>query len=94
MKDLLFSITLNNHTFYIRTNNRTTLCSYNLSDKYTTSLVFASNTFARVTYKNIMFSGKVTKQDIWHIYLDCKLVVEKYYSGYHFMNRFIKTAQN
>ena len=52
MKDLTFSITLNNHTFNIQTNNRHTLCSYVIDDTYKTSLVFASNTYANVKYKN------------------------------------------
>ena len=62
MNELIFSITLNNHTFNIRTNNRQTLCSYVIDDTYKTSLVFASNTFVNVRYKNAKFGGTVTKQ--------------------------------
>ena len=54
MKNLVFSITLNNHTFNVRTNHMTTLCSYDIKDKYTTSLVFATNTYAYVNYARMI----------------------------------------
>ncbi len=84
MNDLNFSITLNNHTFNIRTNNRQTLCSYVLDDIYKTSLVFASNTYANVKYKNAKFSGTVTKQNIWQLFLDSHLVIQKKYNMFYF----------
>ena len=84
MKDLTFSITLNNHTFNIQTNNRHTLCSYVIDDTYKTSLVFASNTYANVKYKNAKFSGTVTKQNIWQLFLDSHLVIQKKYNMFYF----------
>ena len=84
MKDLTFSITLNNHTFNIQTNNRHTLCSYVIDDTYKTSLVFASNTYANVKYKNTKFSGTVTKQNIWQLFLDSHLVIQKKYNMFYF----------
>lgn len=84
MKDLNFSITLNNHTFNIRTNNRHTLCSYVIDGKYKTSLVFASNTYANVTYKNASFSSTVTKQNIWRLRLDTHMVIQKRYNMFYF----------
>ena len=84
MKDLTFSITLNNHTFNIQTNNRHTLCSYVIDDTYKTSLVFASNTYANVKYKNVKFSGTVTKQNIWQLFLDSHLVIQKKYNMFYF----------
>ena len=70
MKYLTFSITLNNYTFAVQTNNRHTHCSYVINDTYKTSLVFASNTYAYVSYKNAEFSGTVTKQNNCHLSLD------------------------
>ena len=84
MKDLNFSITLNNHTFNIRTNNRHTLCSYVIDGKYKTSLVFGSNTYANVKYKNARFNSTVTKQNIWKLWLDTHIVIQKRYSMFYF----------
>lgn len=84
MKDLIFSITLNNHTFITHSNHIITRCEYYIEDKYTAYLLFASKTFARVEYKNVMFSGTVTKRDNWNIYLDLRNVVEKHYGRYYF----------
>lgn len=84
MKDLTFSITLNNHTFNIQTNNRRTLCSYIIDDTYKTSLVFGSNTYANVKYKNAKFSGAVTKQNIWQLFLDSHIVIHKKYNMFYF----------
>ena len=84
MKDLNFSITLNNHTFNIRTNIRHTLCSYVIDGKYKTSLVFGSNTYANVTYKNAIFSSTVTKQNIWKLWLDTHIVIQKRYNMFYF----------
>ena len=80
MNDLTFSITLNNHTFNIQTNNRHTLCSYVIDDTYKTSLVFASNTYANVKYKNTKFSGTVTKQNNWYLSLDMHTILQKRYN--------------
>ena len=77
MKDLNFSITLDNRTFNIQTNNLRTLCSYIIDDVYKTSLVFASNTYANVQYKNAKFSGAVTKQNIWRLSLDLHSIIHK-----------------
>ena len=84
MKDLNFSITLNNHTFNIRTNNRHTLCSYVIDGKYKTSLVFGSNTYANVKYKNARFNSTVTKQNIWKLWLDTHIVIQKRYNMFYF----------
>ena len=80
MNDLTFSITLNNRTFNIQTNNRHTLCSYVIDDTYKTSLVFASNTYANVKYKNTKFSGTVTKQNNWYLSLDMHTILQKRYN--------------
>lgn len=80
MNDLTFSITLNNRTFNIQTNNRRTICSYVIDDTYKTSLVFASNTYANVKYKNTKFSGTVTKQNNWYLSLDMHTILQKRYN--------------
>lgn len=80
MNDLTFNITLNNHTFNIQTNNRHTLYSYVIDDTYKTSLVFASNTYANVKYKNTEFSGTVTKQNNWYLSLDMHTILQKRYN--------------
>ncbi len=92
MNDLTFSITLNNHTFNIRTNNRQTLCSYVIDDTYKTSLVFASNTFANVRYKNAKFGGTVTKQNNWYLSLDMHTILQKRHNMLFFETT--KTKQN
>ena len=84
MKDLTFSITLNNRTFNIQTNNRRTLCSYVIDDTYKTSLVFASNTYANIKYKNAKFCGTVTKQNIWQLFLDSHIVIKKENNMFYF----------
>ena len=84
MEDLTFSIAFKNGTFNIYTNHKTTNCSYNIEGKYKTSLIFASNTYAHVEYKNIKFSGTVIKRNIWNIFLDFHPVVRKYYDSYYF----------
>ena len=77
MKELLFSISLNDYTFNVNTNHRRTLCSYGMKGKYVASLIFAANTYAHVNYKNIIFSGTVTKRNAWRISLDMHVVVHK-----------------
>lgn len=84
MKYLTFSITLNNHTFNIRTNNKYTLCSYVVDGVYKTSLVFGANTHAYVSYKNTTLSGAVTKQDNWKLFLDRRIIIQKRYNNIFF----------
>ena len=84
MRDLFFSITLNNHTFNIYTNNKRTLCSYVIDDIYKTSLKFASNTYASVKYKNACFKSAVTKQNNWHLCLDLHTIIQKRYNNFFF----------
>ena len=86
MKDLVFSISLRNHTFYIRTTPRSILCSYDTEGKYTTSLIFASNTYASIEYKNVRFSGTVTKRNNWYVKLDRQTIIEKRYNGYYYIS--------
>ena len=62
MKDLFFRISMNAHTFDIRINQRNTLCWYSIDDKYKTSLTFAKNTYANVSYKNIRFNFFLQQQ--------------------------------
>lgn len=92
MKDLFFSITLNNHTFNICTNNERTRCSYVIDDIYKTYLVFASNTFAFVEYKNACFKSAVTKQNNWYLCLDLNTIIRKRYNDFFFETR--KKQQN
>lgn len=84
MKELLFSISLNDYTFNVNTNHRRTLCSYGMKGKYVASLIFAANTYAHVNYKNILFSGTVTKRNAWRISLDMHVVVHKKNNMYYF----------
>ena len=86
MKDLVFSITFKNHTFNIRTTPQSTLCSYESKDKYTTSLIFASNTYAFVEYKNVCLIGTVTKRDNWRININYRTVVNKRYHNCYFQS--------
>jgi len=84
MKELFFSITLKNYTFNIRSNHKTTACAYETGNKYIASLTFAANTFGRIKYKNIMFKGTVTKRNIWKLFLDMHVVVQKRNNMYYF----------
>lgn len=86
MKDLVFSISFKNHTFIIRTTPRSTQCYYDSEGKYTTSLIFASNTYASVKYKNVSFHGSVTKHNIWHVNLDYKPILKKRYNSYYYLS--------
>ena len=84
MKDLTFTITHNNHTFFIRNLPESSYCYYILNDKYEASLLFASNTHAFLQYKGLKFSGVVTKRDNWKIELDFHPILHKHYSRYFF----------
>lgn len=86
MKDLVFSISFRNHTFNIRTTPRSTLCYYQNEGKYTTSLTFASNTYATVEYKNIRFSGTVTKKNKWSVQLNYQPILKKRYNSYYYIS--------
>ena len=83
MKDLVFSISFKNHTFSIRVTPQSTLCFYSDEGKYNTSLIFASNTYASVEYKNVGFRGAVTKRDNWHVSVNYRTVVKKHYCNYY-----------
>ena len=84
MNDLVFSISLRNHTFNIRTSPRSTLCYYHNEGKYTTSLIFASHTYASVEYKNVRFYGTVTKRNNWSVSLNYRPILNKHYNSFYF----------
>ncbi|MBR4035636.1 MAG: hypothetical protein IKJ05_02745 [Oscillospiraceae bacterium] len=84
MKELNICISSSNRAFNIRSNSLRVLCSYNIENKYSTSLIFANNTYAHVNYKNIKFSSSVTKQNIWKLYVDMRIVVQKQNNMFYF----------
>ena len=86
MKDLVFSIAYKNHTFNIKATPRSMLCSYYNKGNYVTSLIFASNTYASVDYKNVGFRGAVTKRDNWYVSVNYRTVVKKHYHNYYFLS--------
>ena len=90
MDNLFFRISLNAHTFDIRINQRNTLCWYSINDKYKTSLTFAKNTYANVSYKNIRFNGTVTKRNIWSVSLDLHTVFRKKHNSCYFETTDVK----
>ena len=90
MKFLYFSITLDNHTFNVRTTKWDSICSYNIDGIYKTSLTFASNIHAHVSYKNVEFKGSVTKQENWNLCLDFNNIVQKKYNKIYFAGVILK----
>ena len=85
MKDLVFSICFGNHNFIIRTSPRSKRCYYSNEGKYTTSLIFASNTYATVKYKNVYFHGTVTKSNNWYVKVECQTILRKRYDRYYLL---------
>ena len=86
MKDLIFTISYRDHTFTIRTRPRSTLCYYDIEGKYTTSLIFATNTYASVDHKNVHFCGRATKQDIWRVDIGFRSVLWKRYDRIYYLS--------
>lgn len=91
---LYFSITINNHTFKIVSSYNSTLCFYEIKDKYTTILKFAKNTYVSVNYKNICFKGSVTKRNKWHISLDMWPIIQKNFGRYYFNKTIVNEESN
>lgn len=92
MKDLVFSISLRNHIFNIRTTPQSTLCYYHNDGKYSTSLIFASKTYASVEYKNVSFRGAVTKRNIWSVDIDYRPILKKRFNSFYFTSN--ESVQN
>jgi hypothetical protein len=84
MKSFSFCVSYKNHKFQVCTDRHSSLCFYSRKDNYTTSLTFASNTYARVEYKNLRFSGRVTTRNVWSVKADYTSVVRKHKHCYYF----------
>ena len=90
MNDLFISVNFNNRTFNVFSHLTSTTCSYEIKNKYITSLVFAKNAYASVSCKNVKFSGTVIKRNKWNVLVDLNRVLYKEYKGYCYEVKNIK----
>ena len=84
MNTLTFKILLNDYTFQVYSTSKHVQCSYYTQNKYNAILVFAENTYARLSYKNVTFHGTSTKRDNWRIRLNGHQIICKKYNSYYF----------